>query len=192
MPVFTALRRRERVDDVLVSGTHIVGGPGGATLRSPVKRDIEDIAKMDTAILSAASALAGSLIGGISTLAASWLTQRGQLRAQALFHESAKRESLYAEFISEASKRRADAWSHHAESPDVIAGLYSAVERMRLSSSDEVIRLAGQVVLHVADAYAAPDRTFDELRQSVATEAGRDPLRNFSEACRHELRSLAG
>src|SRR5215470_7905526 len=101
---------------------------------------------MDTAILSAASALAGSLIGGISTLTASWLTQRGQLRAQALIHESAKREALYAEFITEASKRRADAWSHHAENPDVVAGLYSAVERMRLSSSDEVVQLARQVM----------------------------------------------
>ena len=69
---------------------------------------------MDTAILSAASALAGSLIGGVSTLIASWLTQRGQLRAQALIHEAVKRETLYSEFISEASKRRADAWSHHA------------------------------------------------------------------------------
>ena len=45
-----------------------------------------------------------------------------------------KREALYAEFIKEASKRRAEAWSHQAESPEVIAGLYSGVERMRLFS----------------------------------------------------------
>jgi hypothetical protein len=147
---------------------------------------------MDTAILTAASALAGSLIGGISTLIASWLTQRGQLRAQALIHESVKREALYAEFISEASKRRAEAWSRHAESPDVIAGLYSAVERMRLSSSDEVIRLAQQVIHHVMEAYAAPDKTFDDLRQDVESAVGRDPLRKFSEACRGELRALRG
>jgi len=147
---------------------------------------------MDTAILSAISALAGSLIGGISTLTASWLTQRGQLRAQALIHESVKREALYAEFISEASKRRAEAWSRHAENPEVIAGLYSAVAQMRLSSSDEVIRLAHQVVLHVMEAYAAPDKTFDELRQNVESAPDRDPLREFSEACREELRALSG
>ena len=29
----------------------------------------------------------------------------------------------------EASRRLAEAWSHHAESPEVIAGLYSAVQR---------------------------------------------------------------
>jgi hypothetical protein len=80
---------------------------------------------MDTVILSAVSALAGLLTGGISTLTASWLTQRGQLWTQAHIHESTKREALHAEFISEASKRRAEAWNRHAESPDVIAGLYS-------------------------------------------------------------------
>src|SRR5258706_11506158 len=137
------------------------------------------MAQMDPAILSATFALAGSLIGGISTLAASWITQRGQLRAQALIHESAKRETLYAEFISEASKRRADAWSHHAESPEVIAGLYSGVALMRLSSSGEVVRHAEQV-----------NRTFDELRQNIESAVGRDPLRDFSEACRVELDTL--
>ena len=147
---------------------------------------------MDTAILSAVSALAGSLIGGISTLTASWLTQRGQRRAQALIHESVKRETLYAEFITEASRRRAEAWGRHAESPDVIAGLYSAVERMRLSSSDEVIRVAQQVIFNVMEAYAAPDKSFDELRQNAESAVSRDPLRKFSEACREELRALRG
>jgi len=92
-------------------------------------------AKMDVSILPAASALAGSLIGGLSTLTASLMTQRRQFRAQALIQEATKRETLYAEFIKEASKRRAEAWSHQAESPEVIAGLYSGVERMRMSST---------------------------------------------------------
>jgi hypothetical protein len=70
---------------------------------------------MDTAILSATSALVGSLIGALSTLAASWLTLRGRVRAQALVHEAAKREALYAEFIIEASRRPTDAWAHQAE-----------------------------------------------------------------------------
>ena len=87
---------------------------------------------MDPAILSATAALVGSLVGGVSTFAAYWLTQRVQLRAQALMKRHAEREALYAEFIVEASKRLADAWSHHAESPDVVAVLFSAIERMRV------------------------------------------------------------
>jgi hypothetical protein len=147
---------------------------------------------MDPAILSAASALAGSLIGGVSTLTASWLSQRGQFRAQALVHEAVKRETLYAEFIIEASKRLTEAWSRQAESPEVIAGLYSALDRMRLTSSTEVIRVAEQVVRQVLEAYAEANKSFDELRELVRKEDEFDPLRNFAEACRTELRALRG
>jgi hypothetical protein len=116
--------------------------------------------------------------------------QRRQFRAQALVHEAVKRETLYAEFIIEASKRLTDAWIHQAESPEVVAGLYSAVERMRLTSSSEVIRVADQVVLQVIEAYAEANKTFDELRELVRKEHEVDPLRDFAEACRTELRAL--
>ena len=148
---------------------------------------------MDTAILSATSALIGSLIGGMSTLAASWLTLRGRMRAQALVQEAAKREALYAEFIIEASRRLSEAWSHQAESPEVLAGLYSAHQRIRLTSSDDVIRVADHVIRHVIQAYAAPDKTFDELRHHIAANDEQwDPLRRFAEVCRSELRALHG
>jgi hypothetical protein len=64
-----------------------------------------------------------------------------QIRAQVLMKGHSDRVALYAEFIVEASKRFADAWGRHAESPEVVAGLYSAIERMRLTSSDTVIVL---------------------------------------------------
>jgi prephenate dehydrogenase len=134
--------------------------------------------------------LTGSLIGGVSTLTASWLSQRGQFRAQALVHEAVKRETLYAEFIIEASKRLTEAWSRQAESPEVIAGLYSALDRMRLTSSTEVIRVAEQVVRQVLEAYAEANKSFDELRELVRKEDEFDPLRDFAEACRTELRAL--
>src|SRR5947209_9905021 len=145
---------------------------------------------MDPAILSATAGLIGSLVGGVSTFAASWLTQRGQLRVQTLIQQAVKREALYAEFIVEASKRLAEAWSHHAETPEVVAGLYSAVERMRLMSSSEVVSAAEQVIRHVLDAYAAPDLTFEDLRRSMRSEEFKDRLRDFAEACRIELYAL--
>lgn len=147
---------------------------------------------MDPALLSAASALSGALIGGVSIFAASWVTQHWQFQAQALVHEAVKREALYAEFIIEASKRLTDAWSHQAETPEVLAGLYSVVERMRLTSSTEVIRVAEEVVLQMIEAYADANKTFDELRKVVRNEDDFDPLRNFAEACRTELRVLRG
>jgi NADPH:quinone reductase-like Zn-dependent oxidoreductase len=56
---------------------------------------------MDPAILSATAALVGSLVGGVSTFAAYWLTQRVQIRAQGLMKRHAERETLYAvrEFV---------------------------------------------------------------------------------------------
>jgi hypothetical protein len=74
-------------------------------------------------------------------------------------------------------KRFAEAWSHQAESPEVVAGLYAAVERMRLTSSNHVIDAAEQVIRYIIGAYAAPDRTFDDLRRQVFGEEFRDPLR---------------
>ena len=88
---------------------------------------------MDLAILSATSALIGSLIGGVSTFAGSWLTQHRQLRIQLLLQEAAKRETLYAEFIIEASKRLTEAWGKRAEGPDVLARLYAARSGYALS-----------------------------------------------------------
>jgi hypothetical protein len=145
---------------------------------------------MDPGILPAVSGLIGSLVGGISTFAASWLTQRGQVRTQTLVQRAMQRETLYAEFIIEASRRVVDAWSHQAESPAVVAGLYSAVERMRLISSNEIVDAAEKVLRNVIDAYAAPDKTFEEMRAYIKAEADYDPLREFSRICRSELTAL--
>jgi hypothetical protein len=145
---------------------------------------------MDPAILSATSALAGSLIGGVSTLAASWLTQREQLRTQMLVQEALKREALYSEFIIEASRRFTEAWNNQAKGPEVVAGLYSVLERMRLTSSSETIRLAQDVVRRLVAAYDAPEKTFEEFKELMRSEDFGDPLSQFSDACRVELSAL--
>ena len=64
---------------------------------------------MDAAQLSAVAALAGSAIGGLTSLGASWLTQRVQVTAQQLAHELSRREELYKDFMDEASTAFADA-----------------------------------------------------------------------------------
>jgi len=143
---------------------------------------------MDAAILSASAALIGSLIGGVSTFAASWLTQRRMLRTQTIMQHAMQRQALYSDFI--ASKRLTEAWNHQAEGPEVIAGLYSAVARMRLTSSGEIIKRAEQVIRLIIAAYADPNRTFDKFKQHVQDPEPADPLRDFTEACREELTSL--
>jgi hypothetical protein len=143
---------------------------------------------MDTAILSASAGLMGSLIGGVSTFAASWVTQGKLLGAHARMRHARQRQKLYSEFIIEATKCLAEAWNHEAEGPEVISNLYSAVERMRLMSSRRVVNCAEQVMRGVIAAYAEPNRTFDELRQHVLHRSDEhEPLREFTETCRQEL-----
>jgi hypothetical protein len=146
--------------------------------------------QIDSAALTAAAGLIGSLVGGGSTFAASWLTQRSQVRARMLAQRSTAREALYAEFIIEASKRVADSWSRQTQNPADIAALYSAHERMRLTSSAEVIVAADKVIRQIVQAYAAPDRTFDDLRHRLLADEFNDPIRHFSEVCRTELNTL--
>jgi hypothetical protein len=143
---------------------------------------------VDAAILSATSGLVGSLIGALSSLAGSWINQRSQLRSQWWVQNAAKRETLYVDFIAEATKHLAEAiTTRQTEDPAVIVGLYSAVERMRLVSSREVIQAAEELVREVVKAYASPNLTFEQLREK--RRAGiRDPLKDFGEACRMELR----
>ena len=59
---------------------------------------------MNTAYVSAFAALAGSLIGGLTTFAAAWVTQRQQANVQWLLQEKTRRQELYQQFIEEASK----------------------------------------------------------------------------------------
>jgi hypothetical protein len=144
--------------------------------------------EMDTAILSTSAGLIGSLVGGVSTFAASWITQHKVLGTQRRLVHARQRQKLYSEFIIEATKRLAEAWNHQAEGPEVVGNLYSAIQRMRLVSSDRVISCAEDVMRGVIAAYGEPNRTFDELKRRVQQRSDEeDHLRAFTEACRQEL-----
>ena len=58
---------------------------------------------MNAAYVSAFAALAGSVIGGLTTFAAAWVTQRQQANVQWLLQEKTRRQELYQQFIEEAS-----------------------------------------------------------------------------------------
>jgi len=141
---------------------------------------------MNAAVLSAASALFGSLIGAVTSLASTWLTQHLQVQIQRRTTLATKREALYNDFIGEAAARFVDAMTHQAESPDVFILLYASIGRMRLTSSRDVIQAAESVVRLVADTYAAPNLTSQQMHENGRGEK-LDPLAGFGEACRTEL-----
>ena len=141
---------------------------------------------MDAAYVSALAALAGAAIGGLTSFATSWLTQRAQARAQQLAHKLTRREELYKDFIEEASKLYADSLVH--ETPDVsqLVRLYAMISMMRALSPTTIVETADKVARMIVNTYLAPNKTFPELRDMVNSGAI-DPLRDFSEACREEL-----
>jgi hypothetical protein len=143
---------------------------------------------MDSAYLSATAALAGSAIGGLTSLTASWLTQRVQVRAQRLAHEVTRREDLYNDFIDEASNSYADALQRTEVDVVKIVRLYALVSRMRIVASRNVVDHADTVMRTIMDTYRAPNRTIYDEADSI--KSGRlDPLFNFSDACRQEFRT---
>ena len=90
---------------------------------------------MDPAYFSAFAALAGSAIGGLTSLAASWLNHHVQFRAEQETRDLSRREDLYRAFVEEASKRYADAYEHETAKVSDLVNLYALVSRMRVLSS---------------------------------------------------------
>jgi len=141
---------------------------------------------MIPAYLSAVAALAGSAIGGLTSLASAWLTQQRQDRVARLSRNKARRQKLYRQFIDEASKLYADALVHDQADASALVKIYALISRMRILSSSAIVKKAEAVVRVIVDTYFTPNRTFPELRDLMNSHTI-DPLRAFSEECREEL-----
>ena len=146
---------------------------------------------MDTALLGALSAVLGSLVGGSASVATTWMAQKTLDRREVLREELRKREALYGEFIGECAKLFMDAFTHNLEKPESLLPVFALINRVRLCASREVLAEAERVLTRLTDQYFAKNLTVEELRQLAHTEQA-DPLRDFGEACRAELKSLRG
>ena len=144
---------------------------------------------MNSTYLPALAALAGSAIGGLTSLGSAWLTQHRQDRAKRISGDKAKRQKLYNQFIDEASKLYADALVHDEAEVSALVSVYALISRIRVVSSSAVVEKAEAVVRVIVDTYFAPNKTFPELRKLISSHAI-DPLRAFSEECRAELQAL--
>jgi hypothetical protein len=141
---------------------------------------------VNPAYLSAVAALAGSAIGGLTSLGSAWLTQQRQDRVARLSQNKARRRKLYRQFIDEASKLYADALVHDQADASALVKIYALISRMRILSSSAVVEKAEAVVRVIVDTYFTPNKTFPELRGLMNSHTI-DPLRAFSEECREEL-----
>jgi hypothetical protein len=113
---------------------------------------------MNPAYVSAFAALAGSVIGGLTTFAAAWVTQRHQANVQWLLQERTRRQELYQQFIEEASKLYVDALIHDQPAIPPLVSLYTLINKMRVVSNPDIIARADTVLRMVVDAYALTEQ----------------------------------
>ena len=147
---------------------------------------------MDTAAQSAAitalAAVAGSIVGGLTSFATTFFTQRNQAHRDFLSRDVAHREELYSRFIKETTNLYADSLDKTLENPASLIGMYSLVGRIRLVGSDTVLAAAEKVADSIIDSYNRPPIKFEDVYK-LWREEHVDPLKEFTEACREERKA---
>jgi len=144
---------------------------------------------MDPAIQSASitalSAIGGSIVGGLASFATTFFTQRNQGHRDLLSRDVAQREKLYSQFVKQATNLFVDSLDKNLENPVLLIGLYSLIGRMRLIAGDEVLLAAEKVADSIVVSYSRPPTRFEDLYK-LMREGRVDPLTAFTEACREE------
>jgi hypothetical protein len=141
---------------------------------------------VNVAYMSAFSALAGSAIGGVASIATTWLTQHSQDLSQRHAQSVGRRERLYGDFIDEASMLYIDALTHDQFDPSKFVQIYATLAKLRLFASAAVVSQAEIIMQDVVVVYYLPNRDF--TRHGAPPEADLNILQAFSEACRNDLR----
>ena len=140
---------------------------------------------MNSVLIPALAAIAGSLVGAMGSAAGTWITARHQDRRDLLGKQIARREGLYSDFIGESARLLVDAMQHTASDLQKMLPVYALLSRIRLSSSEPVLKEAEQVINTIVSTYPEPNLTPEQIESRAVS--GQDPLRRFSDTCRSEL-----
>lgn len=145
---------------------------------------------MDGAFLSAVIGLAGVAVGGLTSVATTWLSHTSDTAEKRRQAELDKREKLFNDFVDEASRLYGDALGHCTADLTKLVPLYALLSRMRMFCSDAVIAEAEATMHQIIETYMAPNRTLAEMRE-LAEAGGLDLLVAFDQAGRRELAHIA-
>src|SRR6185295_7801627 len=151
---------------------------------------------MSGEISNGLAAIMGALVGGLASLASTWVSERTRHKRDLLQREITKRETSYSDFIQQASKLYVASATHNVNDDDAnleselegAVSLYGIASRIRLFASDRVIKEAEAVLDLILIQFGAENISVQELREKKLNE--RDPLKAFSVSCRRELHDL--
>jgi hypothetical protein len=145
---------------------------------------------MDTTIVTALTALAGSLLGGSASVATAWVTQRTSNKRKQFQAEFNRREALYGQFINECSAHALHSFEQSLDKSEKLLSIYALLNRIRLCASDGVLNAAEHALTAISEQYFRPNLSSDEVRTLIREGAKVDPLKPFAEASRAELKSM--
>ncbi len=144
---------------------------------------------IDPAILSPVSVLLGALAGGGASLCAAIYTQHSQNRLQRVTSEIVKRETVYADFVMNASNLLLKAY---VRDENALGGeeqrLNGLINRMRLFAPSDVVKGAEAVLRAIVEISLKPGIELRRLANEALSESlDPDPLLSFSSICRADL-----
>src|SRR5215471_11691039 len=142
-------------------------------------------ALMNSVMITALAAIGGSLVGALGSSVGTWITARHQDRRDLLGKQIARREALYSDFIGESARLLVDAMQHNSGDLQKLLPVYALASRIRLSSSEPVLREAEEVIRTIVSTYPQTNLTAEQIEAQAVN--GHDPLRAFSDTCRIEL-----
>jgi hypothetical protein len=143
-------------------------------------------------MIGAVAVLTGSIVGACASMTATFVGQRIRFRGVRAAKELDELEELYGRFVEEAVPLFVDAIERSGTDPGKLMRLYAIVARIRLTSSDEVLRAAEGVGKRLLDAYEKPpENSVAVLARYVKGDQSLDQLRDFTEACRRERARVA-
>ena len=145
---------------------------------------------MNVNVITALAALVGSCVGAAASIGTTWISQRTQANREQTEARLRERESLYGEFITEASRLAVDAWQHSLEQIDKLVNLYGILGRIRLVAGERVLADAESCVRRIVDLYSKPNMSIEQIRAAFDGDH-LDPLKDFSTAGRTELMEIA-
>jgi hypothetical protein len=146
---------------------------------------------IDPALLGPVSVLLGALVGGGASLLGTIYSQRSQDRLQRVASETAKRETVYADFVMSASSLLLNAYTRDEIS---LSGdeqrLIGLVNRMRLFAPPNVVAGAEAALRGIVEILLKPSIELRQLAKQALSNSIEDPLLAFSSICRADLDNL--
>ena len=145
---------------------------------------------MDQALLSTISALAGTVVGGVTSFATSYFQQQTQSKAERLAKEVAGRQELYGKFLEETARLYSFAVREDVIDYAHLVDIFALRGRILLISSPEVTQQADSVIKALVDLYMTKNVTDAYVRDSLDRGPDKDPMVSFARACRGELQRM--